>query len=47
MAKTKIGGQAVMEGVMMRGEKSMALCVRDPNGTIRTEAVRLPAKRPW
>lgn len=47
MAKTKIGGQAVMEGVMMRGEKSMALCVRDENGTIRTETKRLASKKPW
>ena len=29
---TKIGGQAVMEGVMMRGEDKQALAVRLPNG---------------
>ena len=34
MAKTKIGGQAVIEGVMMRGETSMALAVRDESGEI-------------
>jgi uncharacterized protein YqhQ len=28
------GGQAVMEGVMMRGSKSMAVAVRSPNGAI-------------
>jgi uncharacterized protein YqhQ len=28
------GGQAVMEGVMMRGSKSMAVAVRAPNGQI-------------
>jgi uncharacterized protein YqhQ len=28
------GGQAVMEGVMMRGRKSMAVAVRRPNGEI-------------
>ena len=26
---SKIGGQAVIEGVMMRGERSMATAVRD------------------
>ncbi len=33
--KTKIGGQAVIEGVMMRGARSMALAVRDEMGEIR------------
>jgi uncharacterized protein YqhQ len=28
------GGQAVMEGVMMRGSKSMAVAVRQPDGEI-------------
>jgi len=28
------GGQAVIEGVMMRGSQSMAVAVRDPNGQI-------------
>lgn len=45
--KTKIGGQAVLEGVMMRGERSMALSVRDETGNIRTETTRLPSKKPW
>jgi uncharacterized protein YqhQ len=31
------GGQAVIEGVMMRGRKSMAISVRRPDGTIQTE----------
>ncbi len=44
--KTKIGGQAVLEGVMMRGESSMALSVRDENGNIRVETSRL-GKKPW
>ncbi len=38
---TYIGGQAVMEGVMMRGKRSMATAVRDPEGTIQVEAERL------
>lgn len=45
--KTKIGGQAVLEGVMMRGETSMALAVRDENGTIRIDSTRLAVKKPW
>ncbi len=45
--KTKIGGQAVIEGVMMRGASSMALSVRDELGGIRTETTRLSAKKPW
>lgn len=45
--KTKIGGQAVIEGVMMRGATSEALSVRDEAGQIRVETKRLPAKKPW
>ena len=36
-----IGGQAVMEGVMMRGKLSMATAVRDPEGKIQVESERL------
>ena len=39
--RTNIGGQAVLEGVMMRGEKSMATSVRDADGIIRVETERL------
>ena len=44
---TYIGGQAVMEGVMMRGKRAMATAVRDPEGTIQIESERLtpPEKR--
>lgn len=45
--KTKIGGQAVIEGVMMRGNASQALAVRDEMGQIRLETTRLPSKKPW
>ena len=38
---TYIGGQAVMEGVMMMGKTSMATAVRDPDGEIQIEAKRL------
>ncbi|MBQ8405909.1 MAG: peptide chain release factor N(5)-glutamine methyltransferase [Clostridia bacterium] len=39
--KTSIGGQAVMEGVMMRSKCSMATAVRDPQGEIQIESERL------
>ena len=39
--KTSIGGQAVLEGVMMRGATSMATVVRDQNGILRTESKRV------
>lgn len=35
--KTSIGGQAVMEGVMMRGPKEIAIAVRKPDGEIIVE----------
>lgn len=38
---TYIGGQAVMEGVMMRGKRSMATAVRDPDGKIQIESERI------
>ena len=44
--RTYIGGQAVMEGVMLKGKKAYATAVRDPNGKIQIESKRLkpPAK---
>lgn len=41
--KTLIGGQAVIEGVMMRGRCSMATAVRDSDGNIQIESKRLSA----
>ncbi len=35
--KTSIGGQALMEGIMMRGPKRSAMAVRDPRGEIVIE----------
>lgn len=35
--KTSIGGQALMEGIMMRGPKMTAMAVRDPQGNIVVE----------
>ncbi len=45
---TYIGGQAVLEGVMMRGRTGMATAVRDDAGNIQLEAQRIapPEKRP-
>ena len=39
MTKPKFyyGGQAVIEGVMMRGRKTMAVAIRKPDGTILVE----------
>ena len=36
---TKMGGQAVMEGIMMKGEKKTALAVRLPNDDIQIKTV--------
>ena len=35
--KTTVGGQALMEGVMMRGTHKIAYAVRSPEGKIVTE----------
>ncbi len=37
------GGQAVVEGVMMRGQKTMVTAVRRPNGELAIDAQPLPA----
>ena len=37
MAKTYYGGQAVIEGVMMKGKKIYATAVRTPEGDIAVE----------
>ncbi|MDE6667814.1 MAG: peptide chain release factor N(5)-glutamine methyltransferase [Clostridia bacterium] len=41
---TYIGGQAVLEGVMMMGKTCMATAVRDPSGEVQVEAKRLTRK---
>jgi len=43
--KTSIGGQAVIEGVMMRGISSQATSVRDADGIIRTETKRITPQK--
>ncbi|MCB0130169.1 MAG: DUF1385 domain-containing protein [Caldilineaceae bacterium] len=44
MSKQYYGGQAVIEGVMMRGRKSMAVAVRNPQGEIVLHEEPLTAK---
>ena len=47
MKKTSIGGQALIEGVMMRGPKKTAMAVRHVSGEMRMEEWDNPApKRP-
>ena len=45
--RTYIGGQAVIQGVMMRGRRGMATVVRDDKGELHMEAKRItpPEKR--
>ena len=43
MARFNYGGQAVMEGVMMRGQQEWAVAVRAPSGEIVTHRDTLPA----
>ena len=47
--KSKIGGQALIEGVMMRGVDTSAMAVRLPDGTIDVEtwAANNGKKAPW
>lgn len=37
MRKTKVGGQAVLEGVMMRGASGLATAIRTPDGNIEVD----------
>ena len=46
--KTSIGGQALMEGIMMRGPKKSAMAVRNPQGEIVLEVTDIAKdKRPF
>ncbi len=44
--KTSVGGQAVMEGIMMRGPAKWCLAVRTPSGQVVTELHDVKAQ-PW
>lgn len=43
--KTSIGGQALMEGIMMRGPKTTAMAVRNPQGEIVLEKFPTSTKK--
>ena len=43
--RVSVGGQAVLEGVMMRGASSMATAVRDADGVIRLETKRIKPQK--
>lgn len=44
---TKMGGQAIMEGIMMKGDKKTAVAVRLPSGDIHIKTEENPKKRTW
>ena len=43
--KTSIGGQALMEGIMMRGPQKASMAVRNPEGEIVLEEVEIKVKK--
>lgn len=45
--RTSIGGQALIEGILMRGPKTQAIVIRKPDGTLesKTEEVHLPKEK--
>lgn len=45
--RTSIGGQALMEGILMRGPEKQAIVIRKPDGEleVKTEPVKLPKDR--
>ena len=44
---TKMGGQAVMEGIMMKGDRKTALAVRVPGGNIEIETKKTKTYGKW
>ena len=44
---TSIGGQAIMEGIMMRGPKRSAIAIRLPNGKIHMKTEPTPKGSKW
>ncbi|MDD3242165.1 MAG: DUF1385 domain-containing protein [Eubacteriales bacterium] len=45
---SKVGGQAVLEGVMMRSPNAMAIAVRQEDGTIALQSEKLATgEKPW
>ena len=44
---TSIGGQAIMEGIMMRGPKRTAIAIRLPDGKIHMKTQPTPKGSKW
>jgi len=44
---TKVGGQAVLEGIMMKGENRTAVVVRLPDDTMHIKTEMLPKRGKW
>jgi uncharacterized protein YqhQ len=47
MKKTSIGGQALLEGLLMMGPENIAIAVRKPDGEIVLDKRPLPGKSKW
>ncbi len=44
---TKVGGQAIMEGLMMRGSRALAVAIREPSGNIHLSVQPLKTPGKW
>jgi uncharacterized protein YqhQ len=44
---TKVGGQAILEGLMMRGSRAIAVAIREPSGNIHLSIEPLKATGNW
>ena len=44
---TKVGGQAILEGLMMRGSRSVAIAIRQPDGKIHLTVEPLKKPGSW
>ncbi|MBR5731268.1 MAG: DUF1385 domain-containing protein [Firmicutes bacterium] len=44
---TKVGGQAILEGLMMRGSRALAVAIRQPDGDIHLTVEPLKAPGGW
>ena len=44
---TKVGGQAILEGLMMRGSRSIAVAIREPSGNIHLSIEPLKTSDKW
>ena len=46
-SKTKVGGQAILEGLMMRGSRALAIAMREPSGNIHLTVEPLAKPGNW